>query len=246
MQKIDNELPVICWFSAGVTSAVATKIAVQYYSNVRIIFIGTGQEEHDSFRFIEDCEDWFCHDIETFKSPKYVDAFDVFEKTKYLAGPSGARCTLELKKKVRYMIEDTLGDWCRQVFGFDASEDKRAKRFDEQYPKAKAWFPLIMRQLSKADCMAIIERAGIELPLMYRLGFPNNNCIGCVKGGKGYWNKIRREFPDVFKRMALLERQIGHSCINGCFLDELEDDKGRLPVIVPSCSLYCDPEFINL
>lgn len=54
MQKIDNELPVICWFSAGVTSAVATKIALQYYSNVRIMFIGTGQEEHDSFRFIED------------------------------------------------------------------------------------------------------------------------------------------------------------------------------------------------
>ena len=24
---------------------------------------------------------------------------------------------------------------------------------------------------------------GIEIPVMYRLGYNNNNCVGCVKGG---------------------------------------------------------------
>ena len=36
-------------------------------------------------------------------------------------------------------------------------------------------------------------------PLMYDLGYPNNNCIGCVKGGMGYWNHIRKDFPEVFE-----------------------------------------------
>ena len=37
---------------------------------------------------------------------------------------------------------------------------------------------------------------------MYKLGYKNNNCIGCVKGQAGYWNKIRKDFPDVFDQMS--------------------------------------------
>lgn len=53
------------------------------------------------------------------------------------------------------------------------------------------------------------EGAGIELPLMYRMGYHNANCIGCVKGGAGYWNKIRRDFPEDFEEMARIEETIG-------------------------------------
>lgn len=35
---------------------------------------------------------------------------------------------------------------------------------------------------------------------MYDLGYANNNCIGCVKGGIGYWNKIRIDFPEESDR----------------------------------------------
>jgi hypothetical protein len=55
----------------------------------------------------------------------------------------------------------------------------------------------------------MIERAGLMLPLMYRLGYHNANCIGCVKGGAGYWNKIRRDFPEDFEEMAQIEESIG-------------------------------------
>jgi len=41
---------------------------------------------------------------------------------------------------------------------------------------------LIDNDLSKENCLAIIDRAGIEIPMMYKLGYNNNNCIGCVKG----------------------------------------------------------------
>ena len=84
---------------------------------------------------------------------------------------------------------------------------KRAERFCEQYPNANPLFPLIENKLTKQDCLKIVKDAGIELPEMYKLGFSNNNCIGCVKGGMGYWNKIRVDFPETFQRMAALERQ---------------------------------------
>jgi hypothetical protein len=46
---------------------------------------------------------------------------------------------------------------------------------------------------------------------MYVLGYRNNNCIGCVKGGAGYWNKIRVDFPETFERMAKVEEYLGRT-----------------------------------
>ena len=235
---------IISWFSCGVTSAIATKITLQRKNDVRVIYIDTGSEHPDSVRFLHDCEKWFNHPIEIYSSSEYHSHFDVIEKTKFLNSPYGARCTLELKKKVRWAIEDEMKVWDGQVIGYDISEKNRAIRFRQQYPKAKAIFPLVEHQLSKSDCMVLIRKAGIELPQMYRLGFHNNNCIGCVKGSKGYWSHIKLHFPDVFDRMAKLEREIGHSCIRDCYLDELIPV--NLPPIVESCSLFCDPDFIDI
>lgn len=63
-------------------------------------------------------------------------------------------------------------------------------------PEIMGRFPLIEAGLQKEDCFAALQAAGIELPVMYRLGFDNNNCIGCPKGGNAYWNLIRKHFPE--------------------------------------------------
>ena len=112
-------------------------------------------------------------------------------------------------------------------------------------------FPLIERQITKKDAMGMLWKAGIEIPAMYKMGYNNNNCIGCVKGGMGYWNKIRKDFPEVFARMAEIERDVGGTCLkdkDGCiFLDELPTWRGD-PVeeIIPDCSLICQIEFQEL
>ena len=75
---------------------------------------------------------------------------------------------------------------------------------------------------------------------MYDLGYRNNNCIGCVKGGMGYWNKIRIDFPEVFKQRAEEERKVGHTCIKGIYLDELPPDAGRIEdEVMEDCSIMC-------
>ena len=76
---------------------------------------------------------------------------------------------------------------------------------------------------------------------MYDLVYPNNNCKGCTKGGMGYLNKIRRDFPDVFDARAKMERQIQATCINGVYLDELDPEVGRMtPPIVGDCGIFCE------
>lgn len=244
---------LVCWFSCGATSAVATRIAL--VENTRreggplephVVYIDTGSEHPDNRRFLRDVEAWIEHPVEIIRSSEYGDTWDVWIRTRWLNGPQGARCTTELKKLPRraYSRPDDV-----QVFGYDAMEEHRVARFRKENPEVNLSVPLIGRCLSKPDCLALLERAGIALPAMYRLGFTNANCIGCVKGKMGYWNKIRREFPETFARMARLEREIGHALCkredgpdrraSPVFLDELDPAAGRDDEVLGECSLLC-------
>jgi hypothetical protein len=239
----------VVWFSAGAASAVATKLtlAATNPGEVVIARVDTGSEHPDNVRFAADCERWFGQPVHLLRSDRYRDTWHVWEDRRFLIGHEGAPCTGELKKAVRYAFERPSD---RQVFGYtaDLRELDRAARFREQNPGVDLVTPLIEHGLTKADCLAMVERAGLVLPAMYQLGYRNNNCIGCVKGGIGYWNKTRRDFPDVFARMARLERDLGHSILTDraggsrvpLWLDELDPDRGDYdtePDI--DCSLMC-------
>lgn len=255
MWKINKSFR-LAWWSAGITSAVACKIALELYDNVEIFYIGIRTAHTDNDRFMSECEKWYGKKIHTISSREFSDQFDVIEKTGAVNTPNGAPCTGKLKKQVRFELEKkfevTLFNQIRiinQIWGFEFSkkEVNRAIRHGQQYPNTNPLFPLIEKGLDKNECAGLLLSAGIELPQMYRLGYSNNNCIGCVKGGKGYWNKIRQDFPETFSRMAKLEREVGYSCINGSFLDELEPTAGRMQKeIMPSCGVLCEVELADI
>jgi 3'-phosphoadenosine 5'-phosphosulfate sulfotransferase (PAPS reductase)/FAD synthetase len=232
---------ILAWFSCGDASAVAAKLAVEKHGDrCEVLYCDTFAYEHpDNMRFFADVERWLGRPIKVLRSLRYADIYDVFRKTKFLRGPNGARCTTELKKNVRkeYQRVDDI-----HVFGFTADEQHRVTRFKKENPELYAEFPLIEHGITKTECHARIRAAGIELPAMYKLGYHNNNCIGCVKGKKGYWNKIRRDFPDAFDRMAALERELNFA-LCGVFLDSLPSDAGRYkdePNI--ECGVLCTDE----
>lgn len=238
---------LVCWFSCGATSAVAARLALgeaHGCDETRVVYIETASEHPDNDRFLRDVAAWLDHPIEKIGSFKYYDIWDVFRRTRWLVGVDGARCTTELKKIPRREYQQP-GDV--QVFGFDADEADRVARFRVENPDVDLRTPLLDRGLTKSDCLAILERDGIEIPVMYRLGFNNANRLGCVKGGMGYWNKIRREFPDVFDRMAKMEREIGAAICKRyegetripVYLNELDPLAGRDDEVLGECSIMC-------
>jgi hypothetical protein len=229
----------ISWFSCGASSAVATKLALKEFPELIPVYCDTHSEHPDNERFLIDCQTWFGKSVIRL-SGKYRDIWDVFEKTRYLVGPLGARCTVELKKIPRLIFceKDDV-----QIFGFTWNERKRAERFLDNNFDVKARFPLIEQKLSSAECLDMVRGIGIALPCMYALGYEHNNCIGCVKGGAGYWNKIRKDFPGTFTRMAGVERRLKRSIckINGrrIYLDELPLDAGEQSKHNMQCGLFC-------
>lgn len=199
---------IVCRFSCGAASAVATKLALAKYGRKRVVitYSDPGSEHEDNKRFLADCEVWFGQPIVVLKSEKYADTWAVWEGERFITSKAGAPCTGLLKREPTYGFTNPTDIL---VFGYTCEEVDRAERFAAQNFEQACEFPLIENGLSKADCLGMIDRAGIELPKMYRLGYHNNNCVGCCKGGMGYWNKIRVDFPKAFNRMCGLQDLLG-------------------------------------
>ena len=228
----------VVWLSAGVSSFIAGYLA----KNVdKYIYIDIKDQHPDSMRFIKDCQKVLDCEIEILKSSEFDDVASVVRKFKFINSPHGAACTGMLKRKVRKHWEsEHANEQLTYIWGFDKNETNRAERLQKTMFEFKHEFPLIDKNLSKEECHGMLERLGIKRPVMYDLGYSNNNCVGCVKGRMGYWNKIRVDFPEVFNQRAKLEREVGHSCLKECFLDELDPNRGKDSIVIPDCGIMCE------
>ena len=234
---------IVSWFSCGAASAVATKLALRKFPSVTIAYCETRSEHEDNERFLADCVRWFNAPVNRVSSPDYADTWDVWERRKYLAGINGAPCTSELKIGPRLVFQRPSD---HHVFGYTADQNDvdRFKRFRANYPELSVESPLIDAGITKAACLAMIESAGIAPPVLYALGYPNNNCLPCVKAtSPDYWALVRKTHPEVFARMVELSRRLNVRLCRikdeRAFIDEIPADQPTMNPIAPACDFLC-------
>jgi len=241
---------IAVWFSCGAASAVAAKLTLDIYgenNKVSVVNNPVAEEDEDNRRFLLDVQDWLGVEIQSAINPKYPDhkCVDVWDDRKFMSGPTGAPCTIELKKKARQEWEiDNKPDYT--VLGFTSEEKKRADRF-RITERDTLLTPLINCNFNKQSCFELLESVGIALPRVYLQGYPNANCIGCVKAtSPTYWNHVRKQHPDVFDERSRQSREIGARLVrvNGerIFLDELDPKhKGRpMKSYDFECGIFCE------
>jgi hypothetical protein len=198
---------ILCWFSCGSASAVATKLAIEANAKRQeplplvVARCWVAEEDQDNDRFADDCERWFGVPILNLMSKEYEGSiYNVFKDVRYISGPKGAPCTRELKKKVREGFQQPEDI---HVFGYTAEEAHRWDQLIDANNNIKTWDVLGERGLTKEDTLAIIGRIPIELPNQYKRGFDHNNCLACVKAtSPDYWKMVRFHHPHAFNRMA--------------------------------------------
>lgn len=239
----ENVSRVVGWFSCGAASAVAMKLMLRKYPDALIVYCHTGSEDPDNERFMRDCEKWFGREVTVIKSEKYDSTWAVWEGESYLAGPDGASCTRALKVKPRLAFQQP-GDV--HVFGYtaDPPDQRRAKMFKLNFSELLVKTPLIDDGLTKAGCRATLKRAGLREPRTYAEGFPNANCMPCVKAqSPAYWALVRLKRPDEFARMVELSRRLGVRLAKmkgeRVFIDDIPADHPVTGAEVPSCDFMC-------
>jgi hypothetical protein len=241
---------IAVWFSCGAASAVASKRAIEKYGNrcnVRIVNNPVAEEDADNRRFLNDVAQWLGVPVETAINNKFPSgsAVEVWDKVKFMSGPHGAPCTREIKKEARYQWEAiNKPDW--HVLGFTYDEIERHKMFIKT-ERANLLPVLIEDKITKRKCFQILKEAGIELPRIYGMGYPNANCIGCSKAtSPTYWNHVRKMHPNVFIQRAVQSRRIGAKLVRykgtRIFLDELPSDAVGKPMknMNFECGIFCE------
>ena len=248
---------IAVWFSCGAASAVALKKTQEKYGNlckIRAINNPVMEEHPDNRRFLKDVQSWVGIEIEEAKNPDWPNASarEVWEKRKFMSGKEGAPCTSLLKREARHIWETlNKAEWL--VMGFTDEETKGRYWPFIFFERGNALPILQDARISKSECFQIIDTAGIRLPEIYNMGYPNANCIGCVKASTPtYWNHVRKVHPEVFKDRAEQSRRLsagntgyGNKLVRykgkRIFLDELpEDAKGRsMKTMQTECGIFC-------
>lgn len=231
-----NPDPVIAWWSGGADSAIVCWLCLLWFGkeNVRIIFIDTKNEDDDTYRFKIDCESAWGVIIETICTEQWETIEEVWDYYLSLNVATGAICSTELKRVVRQNFQ-MKNQYSYQAFGFDIKEVDRAKNMRKNYPDSKPIFPLIYEMIGKGESIKMLQKQGIEVPASYRMGYSNNNCLktGCVKGGIGYWQKFRIDFPDRFYKMALREHRYTNEKRKPVTICKDQSEGGGLVFLIP-------------
>jgi 3'-phosphoadenosine 5'-phosphosulfate sulfotransferase (PAPS reductase)/FAD synthetase len=244
---------IVVWFSSGAASAVAAKKTIEKYKNIATIRIVNNpiKEEHsDNLRFLKDVEKWLGVEIEFAINDKYKEcsAVDVWKKRKFMSGPSGAPCTTELKRNARSQWEQqNKFDWL--VLGFTYEEKQRSDNFI--LGERSNLLPILIEEkITKKVCFDILREANVKIPEIYILGYPNANCIGCVKASSPtYWNHVRKIHPDIFNERAKQSREIGAKLVRvknkRIYLDELSIDAfgASMKNINIECGIFCEEKW---
>lgn len=241
---------IAVWFSNGAASAAALKLTLDRFGreNVRAVNNPVAEEDQDNLRFQRDVSGWLGVTIEQAVNPEYPDgsAVQVWWRRRAMSFRRGAPCTVHLKKEARQHWEKTNPvDW--HVFGFTAEERQRHDRF--VLTERENVLPILIDAgMTKDDCADLIRSAGIALPRVYAEGYPNANCIGCVKAtSPTYWNLVRETRPEVFAERVAQSRALGVRLVRvknkRIFLDELSPDAKGYPLKrlkMPECGIHCE------
>lgn len=241
---------IVVWFSNGAASAIAWQETLRRYGDrcdVRAVNNPVVEEDPDNLRFGAAVSEWLGRPLIEHVNPQWptASAEDVWRKERAMNFVFGAPCTRAVKKGARQDYErHNRVDW--HVLGFTADEKCRYDRF-VLTERSNVLPVLIEAGLTKQDCMDRLVAAGVAPPRVYAEGYPNANCIGCVKSqSPTYWNLVRRTRPDVFEARAKLSRELGVRLVKHkgerIFLDDLPADaKGRdLKTMTIECGIFCE------
>ena len=165
----------VAWFSCGVSSAIVCYLCRKELDEIHYQHV---EDQHpDSLRFLHDVEALIGKPIHVHQSP-YKSVDGVCRAFGFFKGPYGARCTDVLKRRERKAWERNNPGRHTYYWGLDCTERKRSDGIVRAMPDFDHRFPLIERGLTKGDVHEIANRLGLKRPIMYDLGYNNNNCIG--------------------------------------------------------------------
>jgi len=219
---IDKYENLFCSFSGGQTSAYMALWVRDNYpdKNIKYCFANTGQEHHETYEFIKNCQDVFGLDVTWIEPviPKVGDCgfkvvdyntacrdgslFEAMVERYGIPDVKRPFCTRELKTRPLHFYIKSMwkkSEYCTAI-GIRADE---VDRVNDNYEKERYWYPLAWNNITKQDVNDFWDKQP------FKLGIPNHlgNCVWCYKKSYKKLGMIAAESLDYFKVPMELEKK---------------------------------------
>ena len=214
-------------YSGGVTSAWCLDWALRTYPRDEVValFHDTHREHADTYRYLRQMAERLGIDITERSDGRSVEQVEDDEHA--LANNRMAFCSriLKAEQKDRYYEELRAAGVTEivLVLGFSSREWQRIQRATMRAAADgyAVMFPLVTAGITKQECADWSLALGVPLPSMYRWS-DHANCVGCRRGGKGYWLAVKANEPAIFDAAKAREAEWGHTFLKDTTLANLE------------------------
>lgn len=196
-------------FSGGLGSWVTAKRVAEEHGtdDLVLLFADVGSdrsphvgEDEDTYRFVTEAAADVGAELIAVSDGR--DIWQVFRDDRFLGNSRLANCSKFLKQKpCREWLEANCDPADAIVYvGIDWTEQHRLPAIEAGWAPYPVRAPLTGPPLlDKDDMRALCVAAGIEVPRLYRAGFPHNNCGGfCVRAGQAQMELLLREHPERY------------------------------------------------
>lgn len=201
--------------SGGLGSWAAARRLVERHGADAVVglFADTLIEDADLYRFLADVERSL--GIEVVRIADGRTPWQVFRDERHIGSPRIDPCSKLLKRELlrRWVDEHCTPERDVIAIGIDWTE---VHRYDRAVPR---WLPYRLVAplceaplLDRDEVVELLAADGIEVPRLYRLGFPHNNCGGfCVKAGQAQFAHLLRVMPERYAEHEAAEAELrGH------------------------------------
>ncbi len=190
-------------YSGGMGSWSAAKRVAEKYgtSDLILLFTDTKMEDEDLYRFLHEGHEAIGGELVIIADGR--TPWEIFHDTRMLGNSLHDPCSRILKRELsrRWVKEHCDVNDTTLYIGIDWTEEHRFRT------AKKAWLPWKLEAplcappyLVKQDVTTQLEKLGIEIPRLYKMGFSHNNCGGfCVKAGQAHFKLLLETMPDRYK-----------------------------------------------
>jgi hypothetical protein len=193
----------VVMYSGGVGSwATAKRVAEKHgTAGMVLLFADTLIEDEDLYRFLDQSSAKLGVPITRLCDGR--TPWEVCEKERIIANSRIDPCSRVLKRELldKWRNENCTPHNTVIYVGIDWTEKHRLDRLQKRVEPWRYEAPLISPPYrTKRELLAEMQADGIDLPRLYKWGFPHHNCGGfCFKAGHSAFALLLRHLPDRYR-----------------------------------------------
>lgn len=169
-----------------------------------VVFADTGGEVPETYAYLEIAKDYFADQGVPFRTVSNVNGHDLYgtcQRRRVIPSAVWRWSTRDFKVRPIHRYYRSIEAHINQYVGIAYDEIDRMK--DSQVPHVTNIYPLVDRRMTRANCIKVIQEAGLPVPV-------KSGCFFCPFNSAGRWRWLYATHPDLYGRAEALEENSKH------------------------------------